>query len=112
MSLKEIRKNKGITQKQMALNMAMEQTTYSRKENGKSPITNEEFEKLAKLLDTDIEEIKKEIPPSTKNENCTFNDNSIGINYVNIPQDLLDTVLKYNRKLEEEVLHLKQQLSK
>lgn len=108
MSLKEIRKNKGITQKQMALNMAMEQTTYSRKENGKSPITNEEFEKLAKLLDTDIEEIKKEIPPSTKNENCTFNDNSIGINYVNIPQDLLDTVLKYNRKLEEEVLHLKQ----
>lgn len=43
MSLKEIRKNKGITQKQMALNMAMEQTTYSRKENGKSPITNEEF---------------------------------------------------------------------
>lgn len=112
MSLKEIRKNKGITQKQMALNMAMEQTTYSRKENGKSPITNEEFEKLAKLLDTDIEEIKKEIPPSTKNENCTFNDNSIGINYVNIPQDLLDTVLKYNRKLEEEVLHLKQQISK
>ena len=77
-----------------------------------SPETNEEFEKLAKLLDTDIEEIKKEIPPSTKNENCTFNDNSIGINYVNIPQDLLDTVLKYNRKLEEEVLHLKQQISK
>lgn len=112
MSLKEIRKNKGITQKQMALNMAMEQTTYSRKENGKSPITYEEFEKLAKLLDTDIEEIKREIPSSTKNENCTFNDNSIGINYINIPQELLDTVLKYNRKLEEEVLHLKEQLSK
>jgi transcriptional regulator with XRE-family HTH domain len=90
----------------------MEQTTYSRKENGKSPITNEEFEKLAKLLDTDIEAIKREIPSSTKNENCTFNDNSIGINYINIPQELLDTVLKYNRKLEEEVLHLKQQLSK
>ena len=77
-----------------------------------APKVEAKVEKLAKLLDTDIEEIKKEIPPSTKNENCTFNDNSIGINYVNIPEDLLDTVLKYNRKLEEEVLHLKQQISK
>lgn len=31
MSLKEIRKSKGFTQKQVALKMAMEQTTYSKR---------------------------------------------------------------------------------
>ena len=32
MNLKEFRIKKGVTQKEMALKMAMEQTTYSRKE--------------------------------------------------------------------------------
>jgi transcriptional regulator with XRE-family HTH domain len=41
MSLKEIRERKGLTQKQLALKMAMEQTTLSKKERGTSPITSE-----------------------------------------------------------------------
>lgn len=48
MNLKEFRIKKGITQKEMALKMAMEQTTYSRKENGKSPITENEWSVLQK----------------------------------------------------------------
>ena len=57
--------------------MAMEQTTYSRKENGKSPITENEWERFAKVLDTSIEELKKGNESVPKNENCTFNDNSV-----------------------------------
>ena len=45
-----------------------------------------------------------------KNENCTFSDGaigSVGIQYINIPKDVLDTLLRYNSKLEEEVRALK-----
>jgi transcriptional regulator with XRE-family HTH domain len=109
-NLKEARKAKGLTQKQLALKIAMEQTTYSRKERGKSPISDDEWSRFAKMLDVNIEEIKDNLISQPKNENCTFNDQSIGIQYITIPQDVLDTVLKYNKKLEEENTALKEKL--
>ncbi|VXB10575.1 conserved hypothetical protein [Flavobacterium sp. 9AF] len=112
MSLKAIRKEKGFTQKDMAFKMAMEQTTYSRKERGKSPITEEEWEKLADVLKIPIEELKKANENMPKNENCTFYDNSIGIQIVSMPKETLDIMLKYTAKLEEENKILKQDLTK
>ena len=104
------RKNKKLSQLQMAKLCAMEQTTYSRKESGKSPVTDEEWERFAKALETSVEDIKAQDKMVFKNENCTFNDGSIGsvgIQYINIPKDVLDTILRYNQKLEEEVRELK-----
>ena len=112
MNIKEIRTSKGVTQKQMALKMAMEQTTYSRKENGKSPITNEEWEKLAKILDTSIEDLKKEHKTYTKYENCTFNEQAIGVQIVSMPKEALDVMMKHIAKLEEENINLKKECSK
>ncbi|TDP57413.1 helix-turn-helix domain-containing protein [Flavobacterium dankookense] len=108
-----LRKNKGLTQKQVANKMAMEQTTYSKKERGLSPISDEEWFRLAKILEVAVEEIK-EIDNSScsKNENSTFSDNSITIQYVNIPQNAFDLILKYNAKLEKENSVLKTQLKK
>ena len=108
MHLREIRIKKGLTQKQIAIKMAMEQTTYSRKENGKSPITQKEFEKLSNLLDTSIEEIKKEVTNIATNGNYFINVNAIEIQIVSIPKETLDIMLKYTAKLEEEVAYLKQ----
>lgn len=108
MNLKEIRIKKGLTQKQVAMKMAMEQTTYSRKENGKSPITELEFQKLSNLLQTSIAEIKKDIPNNTKNDDSTFNDNANDNQIVSIPKDTLDIMFKYTKKLEDEVAYLKQ----
>lgn len=109
----DLRKAKKLTQKQMALKIAMEQTTYSRKERGKSPITDDEWKRFAKVLGTDIEELKEvQEPLALKNEGCTFTENSIGIQYVNIPQNVFDIIIKYNAKLEEENLFLKSQLGK
>ena len=116
--LKEIRQAKNITQNQMAKKIAMEQTTYSRKERGKSPILDDEWQRFAKALDVPVEEIKVENAPLTmKNDNCTFNDN-IGIQHVNIPQNVFDIIIKYNAKLEEdnqshklEIIILKQEIS-
>jgi transcriptional regulator with XRE-family HTH domain len=109
MNLKDIRKEKGYTQKQMAVKMAMEQTTYSKKENGKSLISEVEWEKLAKLLETPIEELKKNNKSYGNYENCTFNDSSVGIQIVQIPKETLDIMLKYTAKLEEEIVMLKKQ---
>jgi transcriptional regulator with XRE-family HTH domain len=105
--LKNYRKNKFLTQQQMAQLCAMDQTTYSRKESGKSSITEEEWQRFAKVLQTDVNEIKPEEKMVFKNENCTFTDNAVGIQYVNIPKEVLDTILRYNQKLEEEVRELK-----
>jgi len=32
---------------------------------------------------------------------------TVGIQYINIPKDVLDTILRYNQKLEEEIERLK-----
>ena len=108
-----LRKTKGFTQKQMAAKVPMEQTTYSRKERGKSPISEEEWARIAKTLEVPVEEIKEEnIPVSIKNENCTFTDSSvIGIQYVNIPQEVYAIVMKYNAKLEEETIAQKLEIT-
>lgn len=107
------RKSRGFTQDQMTQKIAMEQTTYSRKEIGKSSITEEEWQKIAKDLEVPVEEIKdSNITNSIKNENWNLNDNSIGIQYVNIPQNVFDIIIKYNAKLEEENQFLKDQLRK
>ncbi|UPQ79249.1 helix-turn-helix domain-containing protein [Flavobacterium azooxidireducens] len=108
----QARKSKGFTQEQMASNIAMEQTTYSRKERGKSPISDEEWQRFAKTLDVTVEEIKESQQPNLKNEHCTFQYNSIGIQFISIPQEVLDTILKYNKKLEEENEKLKNEIKK
>ena len=106
--LSDARKAKGLTQKQMALKIAMEQTTYSRKERGKSPISDEEWHRFAKTLDIPVEQIKETNNPfSLKNENCTFHDSNVGVQYINIPQNVFDIIIKYNTKLEEENATLK-----
>lgn len=110
MNLKDFRHKKGITQKEMALRMAMEQTTYSRKENGKSPITEDEWKRFAKVLDTSIEELKKGNESVPKNENCTFNDNAIGFQIISMPKEAWEIMIKYSNKLEEENAQLKEQL--
>ncbi len=101
--LKEIRTAKNITQNQMAKKIAMEQTTYSRKERGKSPIQDDEWERFAKALNVPVEDIKVEnVPTSIKNEHFVFNDNSANNQYVNIPQNVFDIIIKYNTKLEQD----------
>ena len=84
--LKTHPKNKKLSQLQMGKLCAMEQTTYSRKESGKSPVTDEEWERFAKALETSAEDIKAQDKMVFKNENCTFNDSvqlTQGIQYIN-----------------------------
>lgn len=100
------RKLKGLSQSEMAAKVCMEQTTYSRKERGLSPISDAEWEKLAKSLEVDVEEIKDaDAPNQGQIINPTIRDNGIciGVQYVNIPKDVLDALLNTNKFLQEEL---------
>lgn len=112
--LVDLRKERGLSQGELASKVAMEQTTYSRKERGKSIITNEEWSRIAEALDVSVEDIQDDKSVNLKNENCTFNDNSsvVGVQYVSVPQEILDAVLRYNKKLEDENEELKRDLKR
>ena len=62
MNLKEIRVSKGFTQNQMAEKMDIEQTTYSKKERGISPINEDEWKRLSEIFETPIDVLKKALP--------------------------------------------------
>ena len=85
----------------------MDQTTYSRKETGKTFITEQEWDRFAKTLGVSKEEIKEKLAPQAINENCVFNDQSVGIQNVSLPIEVLETILRYNKKLEEDNALLK-----
>jgi transcriptional regulator with XRE-family HTH domain len=110
--LKEARISKGYSQGKFSKVIAMEQTTYSRKERGKSSITEDEWDRFANALDVPKEEIKDEKPLTINNENCTFKDSFFNTQYINVPEKVLDVVMKYNQKLEEDNLFQKQEISR
>lgn len=53
------RKLKGYTQEKLAQQIAMEQTTLSRKERGLSPISDEEWQRIATVLQVPVDDIKE-----------------------------------------------------
>ena len=74
-----IRKIKKITQKQIANLIGMEQTTYSRKEKGISPITIAEWERIAKALEVSVEKI---VEPNNNNTQSFFNEKALSLQNV------------------------------
>ncbi|MBW4361239.1 helix-turn-helix domain-containing protein [Flavobacterium taihuense] len=107
-----MRKYRNFTQSEMSAKIAMEQTTYSRKERGISPITNEEWERFAKALNTSIEKIKDDIKLTTVlNEVNTFQ-TTHNEPQITLPLNLFNIMLKYTSKLEEDIQKLKKQKKK
>ena len=109
--LKDIRTAKGYSQGKFSQAIAMDQTTYSRKERGKSSITDDEWERFAKVLEVSKTDIIDEKRHTVNNENFTFNDSAINTQFINIPQNIFDIVIKYNQKLEEENANLKTEIA-
>ena len=105
--LKKVRTANGYSQLEFSKLVAMDQTTYSRKETGKTFITEQEWDRFAKTLGVSKEEIKDKIAPQAINENCVFNDQSVGIQNISLPVEVLETILRYNKKLEVENALLK-----
>lgn len=118
--LRTLRKQKGYTQQQIADLLATDVSNYSRKENGDVKIFDDEWEKLAKVLDVPVEDIKEEKALQTQNQNSTLNDNSslndnASINYnlfCNVPNYLLENQQEYINLLKEQIKALKEENEK
>ncbi|EFK35292.1 Helix-turn-helix domain [Chryseobacterium gleum] len=116
--LRTLRKQKGYTQQQIADLLATDVSNYSRKENGDVKIFDDEWEKLAKVLDVSVEDIKEDKEPNVvqKNENITFNDTSSfhqsGIYNCNVPNYLLENQQEYINLLKEQIKALKEENEK
>ncbi|KQT24259.1 hypothetical protein ASG22_09600 [Chryseobacterium sp. Leaf405] len=115
-----VRKAK-YTQENMAKLLHMSQSQYQRRETGEIKISDEEWKKIAKVLDVEVEDIKEEDVVQSIINNY---DNSSGSysphinNNYNIPEfmlksmeEYLDILRKENQQLKEENMKLKQQIN-
>ena len=114
--LREVRKQKGFTQQQIADMLPTDGSNYSRKEAGTVGITKAEWAKLAKFLDVTLEEIYEEDEPNIVVNNPVFNDSpgasgAIGNNVNNFSNELsieiIKTMQEYISLLKEEINRLK-----
>ena len=102
----KVRKEKKFSQQDIAEHLNISQSHYQRKEKGEIGITNNEWERIANLFETDVEEIKENDEATNVMNNF---DNSSGNyignnnNYCNIPEYILENQKDYIALLKEEI---------
>jgi transcriptional regulator with XRE-family HTH domain len=103
------RLNKGLSCKEIADMINMEEYSYRRRETGKTKIRNKEWKKLAEILEVDFDDIFEPEYNSINihNENGHVNTHNNKIEYYNIPKEMIETQQEYINLLKEENLALK-----
>ena len=109
----EARKTRGFTQQDVANELCIDVSCYSKRESGHAKIRIEEWVKIAKVLNVPVETIYEE----DEKHSFTFKDNATGNHCANglvitVPEFFIETQRKYVQKLEEENAELKQLLMK
>ncbi|NML72141.1 helix-turn-helix transcriptional regulator [Chryseobacterium sp. RP-3-3] len=102
------RNEKAFTQKDLAEYLSISQTQYSRKEKGEVEISDEEWERISRLLDTNVEEIKetdenKSITNYFENTITSNNGSISGNYYCNVPEFLLENQKEFIEMLKREI---------
>ena len=103
------RNEKEFTQKDLAEYLNISQTQYSRKEKGEVEISDEEWERISKLLETNVDEIKENEEVTNINnyfENTVTSSSfgSVAGNfYCNIPEFLLESQKELVEMLKKEI---------
>lgn len=110
--LRNLRKQKGMSQEKMAKILSTDTSSYSRKENGKSKIHDDEWEKLAKALDVTVDDIKEENGLGiVHNDNSTLHDQSGSyIHNYNVPNSIIENLQDYINLLKEQNEFLKKEV--
>lgn len=117
------RNEKDFTQKDLAEYLNISQTQYSRKEKGEVEISEEEWERISKLLETNVDEIKQldEVTNTNNYFENTVTSSSFGniggTFYCNIPEfllenqkELIDMLKKENQQKSIEIDLLKKRI--
>ncbi|MDF2933450.1 MAG: helix-turn-helix protein [Chryseobacterium sp.] len=115
--LKQTRIDKKFSQQDMAKHLNISQPHYLRKEKGEIEIRDEEWERMAKLLDVEVDDIKETDRENSINqnfENVTDIKNSyVGSHniYCNVPEYLLANQQEYINILKKEIDDLKEKIA-
>ncbi|WP_205860403.1 helix-turn-helix transcriptional regulator [Polaribacter sp. 11A2H] len=105
------RRERGLSQADMAFKLGFEQSQYCRRENGKTKISKKEWSLMAKILETTLEDIYAPqdgiyvINNETTNGNFGNNNNTSNL-YSGL---VIEIMKKYIVKLEKEIQHLKKE---
>ena len=108
----DARKEKNMTQQQMADLLFMNQAQYQRREKGVIPIPDEEWVRIAKCLDKEVEDIKEEDCLTTINnyDNNSGHYSSSNNYFYNIPEFLMKNQQDYIELLKDEIKRLKEEI--
>lgn len=108
--LLEVRKEKGFSQQQLSDMLFMDVSNYQRRESGEKSISDEEWQRIAEVLEVPVSAIYESDDKNT----FIFNDHSQGngnfVTNCSIPEYLLENQQKYIAKLEQEIEELKNRL--
>lgn len=111
--LKFFRKQKGLSQKEMAVILSTDISSYCRKENGKSRIHYDEWEKLAQALEVSVDEIKEDVLGGIQYDDFTFNyTGKYNRQNFKIQDSALQNLFDYIKLLKEQNESLKAELEK
>jgi transcriptional regulator with XRE-family HTH domain len=102
----QARLSKGLSQEELADLIGMSQSNYSRRENGRTNITEIEWSKIAKELGVDKEVIYE------SNEEKIHHIDSINTYEISIPDFIIEhmeLLKKENKKLKEKLKRCKEQ---
>lgn len=106
------RKEKGFSQADMAYKLHLGQAQYCRRENGKTQISKSEWNKMARVLETTLDNIYE--PEDgvyvINNENASGDYSGSQNHFQQMPNHVLETMRKYIELLEKENKELKERL--
>ncbi|GEN73566.1 helix-turn-helix domain-containing protein [Chryseobacterium lathyri] len=110
--LRNLRKQKGLSQEMMAKILSKDTSNYSRKERGETRIHDDEWRKLANALEVPLEMIKEnDTNYAAQHDKRACNDyiTEGNVNYY-IPSFVIDSLREYTILLKEENNVLKKKL--
>jgi len=112
--LRQARKDKHFSRQDMAKHLNITPPQYLRKENGEIEMGDEEWERMAKLLGVEVEDIKEAHKESSAFQNFeNIAGSYVGSNnvYCNVPEYLLANQQEYINILKREIADLKIKIS-
>ncbi len=104
--LQDTRLKRGLSQEELADLIGMTQPSYSRKENGIKNITDAEWNKIAKVLKVEVQEIKEDSQPNIVYKNIRGNSFNFGTinnsNEIELVLELVENLKQEKHSLKEE----------
>jgi len=106
------RKEKNMTQEELANKLGISQSQYQRRERGEIHIIDSEWVRMAKFLNKEVEDIKEEDCITTINNYDNYSGNYSASNnyFYNIPEFIMKNQQEYIEMLKEEIKKLKEEL--